>query len=88
MATPDVPERWVTLAADAIDGEEASSYATSYYSASHRVDADHAPGIARAALAPALADLRRHVEALDPLHDVLIRRDAVLDLLNTGGSDA
>ena len=68
----EVPERWVEMFAEGW----------------HSVPPGQPGDRRRAGLGLVLADLRQQVAALNPLHDVLIRRDAVLDLLNTGGDDA
>lgn len=101
MATPDVPARWIALAAEAIDGEEATA-TYGYEGASWRVDIDHAPDLAREALRPMLADLRRQVAERrhedecsvprglarpDEVAQCNCLRGDVLDLLDTGGTD-
>lgn len=99
----DVPERWTSMAAEAILGEEATA-TYGYEGASWRIDSEHVNDIAEAALAPVIADLRRMV---DDMIDLATRDEEgtrralsddywsgkrvglkqVLDLMDTGGSD-
>lgn len=62
MSAPDPSERFVVMAAAAIEGEEETA-TYGYYGGSWRIDMDHAPDVAREAIRPVLAHLHAEVAA-------------------------